>query len=55
MISKNKIKLIRSLAQKKYRNKENLFLAEGNKLATEFLSSGFKIHTLVATEEFYNS
>ena len=32
MLSKNKIKYIRSLEQKKYRKEENAFLAEGSKL-----------------------
>ncbi len=36
-ISKNRLKLIRSLNQKKYRDKNNLFLAEGPKLVGELL------------------
>lgn len=54
MISKNKIKLIRSLELKKFRVKENLFLAEGNKLTQEVLKSGFNVKTLICTETFYN-
>lgn len=37
MLSKNKIKLIRSLNQKKFRNETNCFLAEGNKLVADLL------------------
>jgi RNA methyltransferase, TrmH family len=54
MISKNKIKLIKSLSEKKYRLKEKLFLAEGNKLSADILNSGLKIHSLICTEQFYN-
>ncbi len=37
-LSKNKIKWIRSLRQKKNRDKENLFIVEGEKIVREFLS-----------------
>ena len=37
MISKAKIKEIRALAIKKFRDERNLFVAEGNKLVTELL------------------
>jgi TrmH family RNA methyltransferase len=37
MISKNKIKFIRSLEKKKFRNETACFLAEGNKLVTDIL------------------
>lgn len=37
MISKNKIKYIRSLDQKKHRNEEKVFVAEGNKLVADLL------------------
>lgn len=36
-ISKNRLKLIRSLNQKKYRDQNNIFLAEGPKLVEELL------------------
>jgi len=51
-LSKNKIKLIKSLAGKKNRIAEGLFLAEGNKLVKEIISSGYLIETLVITREF---
>lgn len=37
MISKNKIKQIRSLELKKHRNEQGLFVAEGNKLVADLL------------------
>lgn len=52
MISKNTIKLIKSLASKKNRTKENLFLVEGDKNVAEVLKSSFKIEKLFATSEF---
>lgn len=52
MLSKNKIKLIRSLDRKKMRDEYGVFLAEGNKLVEEAIASGFEIELLVATEEF---
>ena len=55
MISKNKIKLIKSLAQKKYRIKENLFLVEGNKMVNELLASDFDIKTIICTKQFSDS
>lgn len=55
MLSKRWIKLIRSLEYKKYRIKENLFLAEGNKLVTELLQAGFNIEVLIGTDAFFTS
>ena len=49
MLSKNKIKFIRSLEQKKYRKEEQAFLAEGNKLVGDLLGH-FECRLLVATE-----
>ena len=37
MLSKNKIKFIRSLEHKKFRNESDCFLAEGNKLVSDIL------------------
>lgn len=47
MISKNKIKLIRSLELKKFRNEEQAFVAEGNKLVADLLPA-FKCRFLLA-------
>jgi RNA methyltransferase, TrmH family len=50
MLSKNKIKLIRSLENKKFREKEKLFIVEGEKLIDELLYSGSVIEQIFATE-----
>lgn len=49
MVSKNQIKLITSLQQKKYRQKYGLFFAEGTKVISEFYKSGWKLQTLFST------
>ena len=54
MISKNTIKQIRSLEQRKFRKAEGKFVAEGNKLVEDNLSS-MKCHRLVATPEWWQS
>ena len=51
-ISKNQLKLITSLSQKKYRQKHNLFIAEGVKVLNELLNSPFEIETLFCTDDF---
>lgn len=51
MLSKNKLKYIRSLKDKKYRNEDSTFVAEGNKMVAEMLSV-LKCRMLVATPEF---
>ena len=51
-ISKNQLKIITSLSQKKYRQKHHLFIAEGKKVVKELLNSSFEIDTLFATDEF---
>lgn len=50
MISKSQEKLVRSLARKKNRTHEGLFILEGEKLLNEALESQFEIELLVATE-----
>ncbi|MCY1721612.1 RNA methyltransferase [Prolixibacteraceae bacterium Z1-6] len=55
MISKNTIKLIKSLATKKYRTKEQLFLVEGDKMVAEVLQSDLKIKELIITSDFPHS
>lgn len=52
MLSKNEIKRITSLTQKKYRIQENLFLAEGVKLVSELLQSAFEVYHIYATHDF---
>lgn len=60
MVSKNQIKLITSLQQKKYRKIHQLFIAEGKKVILELLEAGFKLEFLFVTEanlfsEIYHS
>lgn len=55
MITKNTIKLIKSLNLKKIRVKENLFLVEGDKNVKESLNSKFEVKKLYATAEFIQS
>ena len=43
MISKNEIKEIRALGQKKFRDERGLFVVEGEKLVSEALKSGFEV------------
>lgn len=45
-LSKNQLKLITSLQQKKYREKYKLFLAEGVKVVNEFLNSNFEVEQI---------
>jgi rRNA methylases len=54
MISKTRIKFIKSLQNKKVRDEERLFVIEGDKLVKEFLSAGIHIKLLVAKAEFIN-
>lgn len=49
MLSKNKIKLISSLSQKKFRDETGLFVAEGTKLVSD-LSVAFPCELLLVTE-----
>ncbi len=51
MWSKNKLKFVRSLAQKKYRDAEHAFVAEGPKAVGE-LAVRFRCRLLVATEAY---
>lgn len=51
-LSKNHIKLITSLQQKKYRQKHKLFVAEGVKVVEELLFSEFKIEKLFVTQDY---
>lgn len=51
MLSRNKIKQIRSLELKKFRNKYNLFVAEGNKLVADMLPF-FQCEFMIATSSW---
>jgi len=50
MLSKNQIKLITSLQQKKQRNAHRLFFAEGIKVIQELLESKFELEHLFTTQ-----
>lgn len=51
MLSKNEIKEIRALGQKKFRDERGLFVVEGEKLVDEALHSGFDVIGLYRTED----
>ncbi len=52
MISKNQVKYLASLKQKKYRLQENKFIVEGKKLVDEALQSDYKIEQLICSHPF---
>jgi TrmH family RNA methyltransferase len=49
MVTKNQIKIIVSLQQKKFRNQHNLFIAEGEKTIRELLNSDFELEQIFCT------
>jgi RNA methyltransferase, TrmH family len=53
MLSKNNLKLIKSLHIKKFRSELELFLVEGRKSVMELLASDFEIEQLICTETFF--
>jgi TrmH family RNA methyltransferase len=53
MVSKNQIKLISSLHQKKFRESQNLFIAEGAKVIRELLDANFVLEHLYQTEPLF--
>ena len=52
MLSKNQIKFIRSLEQKKHRKETGLFVAEGGKTVCDLLGSGIRCEYIAATKEW---
>lgn len=48
MLSKAKIKYVRSLERKKVRGEEHVFVAEGNKMVEDMLAAGFACEWLIA-------
>ena len=52
MITKNQIKLIKSLSFKKNRSRHQLFVVEGKKNVSELLTSDYEIDTLFATNNW---
>ena len=55
MISKNQMKLIRSLEMKKNRKSEQLFVAEGPKVVGDLLQAGFRPHSIFSTTSWPDS
>lgn len=54
-ITKNEIKLIKSLSQKKVRHQEGIFVVEGIKGIREFLDSKFELYKLYATDAIFDA
>lgn len=54
MLSKNQVKLIKSLAQKKFRQQHNLFTVEGIKGITEFVNSFYELEHLYCLDNGFN-
>ncbi len=55
MVSKNQIKLIQRLQQKKYRFQHKMFVVEGKKSILEFLHPDFEPEIIFVTEYFSDS
>lgn len=55
MVSKNQIKLITSLQQKKYRKQHQLFFAEGVKCIHELIDANYEIHSVFTTQNDFTS
>src|SRR6188768_1640393 len=55
MLSKAKIKFIKSLQIKKYRKQEQCFLVEGAKSVHELLTSDFELVTILGTTDFLST
>ena len=51
MLSKNQIKLIKSLETKKNRKREGLFVAEGPKVVGDLLRAGYQPHSIFTTSQ----
>ena len=54
-LSKNHLKLITSLRQKKYRQKHKMFVVEGVKVVKEFLNSSFELYQLFCVDAEFES
>ncbi|MBD1584138.1 TrmH family RNA methyltransferase [Pseudoalteromonas sp. S16_S37] len=52
MISKNQLKLLRALAQKKYRKQHGLYLVQGQKNVQELIAANIHIQQLFASPQF---
>lgn len=54
MLTKSNVKLIKSLQQKKYRQKTGLFVVEGIKSVNEFLEGKYKLVDIYGTKDVEN-
>jgi TrmH family RNA methyltransferase len=55
MLSKNQIKTLTGLQQKKYRKQHKLFFAEGIKVVQELLNSNFELHQIYTTQDIFTT
>lgn len=55
MISAKQVQLIRSLQHKKFRQKYNLFVVEGDKIIREVLASNFNVTDIFTTDKYFDS
>ncbi|KZN60805.1 RNA methyltransferase [Pseudoalteromonas luteoviolacea CPMOR-1] len=55
MLSKNQQKLVRALAQKKYRKQHGLYLVQGEKNVLELLQAGVEVQQVFATPQFIST
>ncbi len=53
MLIRNKIKLIKSLDKKSAREETGLFLAEGDKIVREIISSDLQVNFIAGTEDWF--
>lgn len=53
MITNNQIKLIKSLARKKDRHENGLFVVEGNKMIQELIDAGHEVKALYGTDDVF--
>ncbi|MCF2860357.1 RNA methyltransferase [Pseudoalteromonas sp. SMS1] len=55
MLSKNQQKLVRALAQKKYRKQHGLYLVQGEKNVLELLAARVEVQQIFATPQFISA
>jgi TrmH family RNA methyltransferase len=53
MLSKNQIKFLNSLKQKKFREEHHVFVAEGNKIISELLASAIKVKQIYSVSSAF--
>lgn len=52
MLSKAEIKRLNRYKQSKFRNQDELFVVEGEKMLEELLQSNYEIHSIYATKQW---